>query len=134
DLVPSPVEYAALVPATRHEDGRLPFLYLLHGGGGSRDMLVDNHAMLLNAWDNGTLRPCVIATPSAARSFYMDYRDGSQQLETLLAGPLLEHLVAETGATPGRESTAIVGISMGGMGGLRLAFRHADTFCAVAAL
>lgn len=134
DLVPEPVEYAVLRPDRPPDDGRLPVVYHLHGGGGSRDFLADTRELYDRAWAAGELRPCVVATVSAGRSFYMDYRDGSRRWEAVLAGPLLDHLRDTSAASSGRENAAIVGISMGGMGGLRLAFKHPDVFCAVAAL
>lgn len=47
----------------------------------------------------GTLRKMVIVTPSASRSFYMDYEDGSQKWESFIIGPFLEHL-RQTQAPP----------------------------------
>ena len=134
DLLPRAVKYALLLPDAPAADGRLPVLYFLHGGGGSRDFLVNTRGLIDSAWERGTLRPCVVATVSAGRSFYMDYRDGSERWESLLAGPFLEHVREVANATSGRRSTAICGVSMGGMGGLRLAFRHPSVFGAVAAL
>lgn len=75
-----------------------------------------------------------MATPSVGHSFRMDHRDGSQRWEALLTGPLLDHLRTRSGAGLGRADTAVVGISMGGMGGLRLALKRPDLFVAVAAL
>ena len=85
-------------------------------------------------WAKGTLPPAVIVTPSAERSFYMNYRDGTRMYEDHLVGDFLEHVRSEYVTATDREHTAIIGISMGGMGGLRLAFKHPEIFGAVAAL
>jgi S-formylglutathione hydrolase len=130
--MPKPVEYAALLPDPAPE--RLPLVYFLHGGNGSRDFLGDTRGLFDRAWADGTLRPCVVVTVSAGRSFYMDYRDGSERWETLLAGPFLDHVRQRFGTSTGRRDTAVVGISMGGMGGLRLAFKHPDVFGTAVAL
>ncbi len=112
----------------------LPLIYLLHGGNGDRTFLEQMRAAIERAWDRGTLPPSILVTPSADRSFYMNYRDGSQRWEDLLVGPLLEHVRQTGGATTDRDGTAIVGVSMGGMGALRIAFKHPHIFGAVAAL
>ncbi|HZU71513.1 MAG TPA: alpha/beta hydrolase-fold protein [Acidimicrobiales bacterium] len=134
DLVPGRMDYAVLRPEGSAPPGGFPLLYFLHGGGGSRDFLATSRGTLDAAWDGGDLPPCVVVTPSVQRSFYMDYRDGSHRWETLLTGPFLAHIRAATDASADRGSTAICGISMGGMGGLRMAFRHPELFGAVAAL
>jgi len=132
ELLPHPLEYALLTPPTVHGD--TPLLYLLHGGGGDRSFLELMRPGLELAWQRGVLKPCVVATPTAGRSFYLNTFDGRQRWEDLLSGQFLEHVRNETECARDRASTAIVGISMGGMGGLRLAFKHPELFAAVAAL
>src|SRR3954447_22210096 len=130
-LLPEPLEYAALVP-----EAAVPtrLLYLLHGGGGSRDFINQARLWIEAAWDTDTLPPCVVVAPSVTRSFYMNYRDGSHHWEDAVVGPLREAAAERYGASTDRADVAIVGISMGGMGGLRMAFKHPDVFGAVAAL
>jgi S-formylglutathione hydrolase FrmB len=134
-LVPAPVEFNVLLP-----DGYeavkepLPLLLFLHGGGGDRTFLTRMRAAIDDMWKAGTLPRMVIVTPSAGRSFYMDYRDGSQKWESFIVGPFLDHLRQTYKVTRERKGTLLFGISMGGLGGLRLAFKHPDKFEAVAAL
>jgi len=64
----------------------------------------------------------------------MDYRDGSQKWEQFLIGPFLDHLRKEYRLIPDRNGTLLFGISMGGMGSLRLGFKYPDLFAALAAL
>lgn len=134
-LVPSPVEYNALLP-----DGYdsikepLPLLLFLHGGGGDRGFLNRMRAIIDDMWKAGTLPKMVIVTPSALRSFYMDYKDGSQKWESFVVGPFLEHLRQTYKVTRQRKGTLLFGISMGGLGALRMAFKHPDKFEALAAL
>ena len=134
-LVQSPVEYNALLP-----DGYdtikepLPLLLFLHGGGGDRTFLNRLRPTIDEMWKAGTLPKMVIVTPSAARSFYMDYKDGSQKWESFILGPFLEHLRSTYKVTRERKGTLLFGISMGGLGSLRLAFKYPEKFEAVAAL
>ncbi len=124
--------YAVLRPE-RVERG-LPFLLFLHGGGGSRDFLGQMRPLIEKCWADGALPPAVVVTPSVERSFYMNYRDGSRCYEDAIVSDLLPTVRSAYATADDRASTAICGISMGGMGGLRLAFKHPEVFGTVAAL
>ncbi len=127
NLVPSPLEYAALLPEGYRQAAKpYPLLLVLHGGGGDRGFLRRMRAAV-----EAVLPDVVAATPSVQRSFYMDYRDGSQKWETLLTGPFLEHL-RKTYKVAGKPY--LFGISMGGMGALRMGFKYPERYAAVAAL
>jgi S-formylglutathione hydrolase len=76
----------------------------------------------------------VVVTPSAARSFYMDYKDGSEKWETFIVTEFLDHLRAKFKVTRERKGTLLFGISMGGMGALRIGFKYPEKFGALAAL
>lgn len=136
DLVPSPAEYAVLLPPGYDADGApLPLLLLLHGGGGSRDFLAERmRAQIEGLWAAGTLPAAVVATPSVGRSFYVDYRDGSQRWESFVLGPFIEQLRARFNVRDDADGTLLVGVSMGGLGALRMAFKHPERFGVVAAL
>jgi len=111
-----------------------PLIVQLHGGGGSNKNM-DRMANLLDqAIARGLIPPVVSVMPSAGRSFYMDYRDGSQKWETFVVTDLLAHMRANYAIVPGRKGTMITGISMGGMGSLRLAFKYPQVFEAVAGM
>jgi S-formylglutathione hydrolase len=132
DLVPDEVEYALLV--ADGIKGPPSLVYCLHGGMGSAAMLERLAPVINGAWQRRTLRPCIFAMPSVGRSLYMNFRDGSQRWEDLLVGPLLDHLRHVTGASPDRQSTAFVGLSMGGLGALRMTFKYPELAIAVAAV
>jgi S-formylglutathione hydrolase len=134
-LLPSPVEYSVLLPdGYDAEKGTLPLLLFLHGGGGDRNFLTRMRPMIDEMWKSGTLPRMVVVTPSASRSFYMDYKDGSQKWESFIIGPFLEHLRATYKVTRERNGTLLFGISMGGLGALRLGFKYPDKFQGLAAL
>ena len=134
-LVPGPVEYAVLLPDGHdREQTPMPLLLFLHGGGGNRSFLTQMRPVLDEMWKAGTLPKMVVATPSAGRSFYMDYKDGSQKWESFIMGPFLDHLREKYKATRERSGTLLFGISMGGLGALRLGFKYPDKFAGLAAL
>ena len=139
ELVPSPLEYSVLRPGesvlseSADVDGALPILLLLHGGGGDRGQLAQWRRMFEQAWRSGVLPPMVVATPSAtALSYYVDFHDGSERWTTFLAEKFPRVLAERHGGDP--ERVAVAGYSMGGVGALRVSFRHPEAFVAVAGM
>ncbi len=63
---------------------RYPLLLLSHGGNGSEQDLLRFMSTLDKAVTDGRLPAIVVAMPSARRSLYMDYKDGSQRWETFI--------------------------------------------------
>lgn len=134
-LLPATVEYNVLLPdGYEAEKGPLPLLLFLHGGGGDRSFLTRMRPTIDEMWKSGAFPRMVVVTPSAGRSFYMDYKDGSQKWESFLVGPFLEHLRATYKVSRERKGTLLFGISMGGLGALRLGFKYPDKFQGLAAL
>ena len=131
-LVPEPVKVEALVAGGNGAD--LPVIYLLHGGGGGDGFVDRLEKIFRRAWDDEVLPPAVVVTPHVGRSFYMNFRDRSELWEDFVIGPLLDDVRERFGAATTRAATVVVGISMGGMGALRLSFKHPDVFAGVAAL
>jgi S-formylglutathione hydrolase len=136
ELVPSPVEYRVLRPPTAltADPTTLPLMLLLHGGGGSAEFLDMLQPLFDGLWADGTLPPVVVATPSVGRSFYMDRFDGTQKWEQFMLDEFIPHLIETTVAGRNGDAVALVGVSMGGLGSLRMAFRRPELFVAVAAL
>lgn len=133
NLVPGDLEYAVLLPDGYREDGEpYPLIYFLHGGAQDRTLLSRIRPTIEGAWARGELPPAVIVMPSAGRSLYMDYKDGSERWETAITGPLLDHLRTTLNVQQSREGTVIGGVSMGGLGALRMAFKYPTNFAGVA--
>jgi S-formylglutathione hydrolase len=85
-------------------------------------------------WKAGALPPMVVVTPSAGRSFYMDYKDGSQKWVTFIVTEFLDHLRGKYKVTRERKGTLLFGISMGGLGALRMGFKYPEKFGGLAAM
>jgi len=134
--VPGDVPIAIHLPNGSDTSGPspLPLLILLHGGDGSEQDLRRFAPLIDQAIGDGVLAPLVVAMPSARRSLYMDYRDGTERWETFIIAHLLPVLRRELNVAAERERTFVAGWSMGGLGSLRLAFKHPDLFGAVAAV
>jgi S-formylglutathione hydrolase len=141
--VPAPVPITHYLPknydAKRAE--RYPLLIQLHGGGGSNEDMENFRALsvgggmgglLDQAIENGLVAPMVSVMPSAGRAFYMNFKDGSQKWEDFVMKDLLPYMRKNFNVVQGREGTFITGISMGGIGSLRMAVKHPEVFQAVA--
>jgi S-formylglutathione hydrolase len=128
-LVPGPVDFQVLLP-DGYASGTeaYPLLLCLHGGLGGQDLM---RQLCPLVQEMGTLAGMVIVAPRAGHSFYLDYRDGSQRWETFLVVELLPHIRSRYRICPDRSLVA--GISMGGMGALRLGLKYPDVFGGIVA-
>ena len=136
ELVPGSVDVAVLLPPG-FEPGSTPHTLLLWLHGGPDDSSYLNRELrpiIEAAWERKELPPLVVAVPSARRSFYMDYRDGTEKWESLILKEVIPALRKKYGLRKDKGGTLIGGYSMGGMGSLRMAFKHPERFGAVAAI
>ena len=118
---PEPVPYASITPSG---PGPFPLCIVLMGGGGSRQSLVDCQPLFDRWWSEGAVAPMIFATPSPGMSYYLDW-------DPFVIGEFIPHLRRTCNAGAG---TAIMGISMGGYGALKIAFAHPEEFAAVAVM
>lgn len=147
--VPSPVPITYYLPknydAKRAEP--YPLLIQLHGGtlAGSNKEMGSTPAcgsgcpgglagLLDEAINKGLVPPMVSVMPAAPRSFYMNFKDGSQKWEDFVMNDLLSHMRKNFNIAQDRQGTLITGGSSGGLGALRMAVKHPEVFQAVAAL
>ena len=135
NFAPLRVPYAVLLPPGYENGGPYPLCLVLHGGGGSRQNLIDSKPLYDKWWNAGQIPPMVLASASTdPLSFYFDHPDGSHRWEEFIADDFLGHLRANYKIRSDRASTLITGASMGGYGSLKIAFGRPDRFAAVAAL
>ncbi|MFM1871050.1 MAG: hypothetical protein RL398_472 [Planctomycetota bacterium] len=81
---------------------------------------------------DGKLPPCVFVTANGGRtSMYVNRKD--EKWEDLVTVDLLQHLTKTYRVSDRREERAILGVSMGGMAALRIAFTKPDLFAVVGA-
>lgn len=104
--------------------GPYPVFYLLHG-------LSDDHTIWMRhtrlEWYVRDL-PLIVVTPDGGRSFYCDAVAGPAYETYLLEDviPLVDRFFPTVAA---REGRVLGGLSMGGYGALKLAFKFPDRFC-----
>ncbi|MBV8205212.1 MAG: hypothetical protein JO041_00325 [Acidobacteria bacterium] len=136
--VSRPVGFCALLPPSydTQPHRQFPVLYFLHGIGGDQNFLVSSGAwtILEEAQEKKELGEFVIVTPAAGNSFYIDSRDGRSRYEEFFIRDFIPHMERLLRISRAREGRAIAGVSMGGYGALRFAFKYPQMFSSVAAL
>ena len=87
--------------------------------------------MLDKAVTEGWLPPCVFVTANGGRSsMYMNR--GKERWQDLISDDLLKHVSATYRVAERRDQRALMGVSMGGMGALRITLTRPELFGAVA--
>lgn len=133
--------YSIYLPPDYETSSRAyPVVYLLHGaGGGHTDWLRRGGASITadSLFGAGRISPAILVMPDG-RGFSgwmdSDLADGFGPVESALIEELVPHIDENYRTIPTRRGRVIAGLSMGGFGALRLAFRHPDLFAATAGL
>ncbi len=133
--VPSPVKVSVLAPPGYEDSGtKYPLFLWLHGGGGDNGFLRTFAPVFEEMWAADETPKMVVATPDADRSLYMDYKDGSQKCETFIVKELVPYMREHYRVSVDRTTTFIGGISMGGMGSLRMGLKYPEIFGAIVSM
>ena len=127
------LEYAVWEPPGYVIGQAVPLIISLHGGGGSQEYLETLLPLISKAMAAGDFPVAIWSTPSAGRSFYMNAKAGTADWESVIVDEYMPALMQQYGVTDA-NNVVITGVSMGGMGGLRIAFKHPQKFGAVAVL
>jgi len=131
------VRYCAFLPAGFDQDKtkKFPVLYYLHGLGDSEQSLLN-----LGGWDmieelrrQGKVGDFIVLAPAGGHGFFLNSSDGKVRYEDFLMKEFMPQLEKKYRAEGTRAMRGITGISMGGYGALRLAFKYPNQFQAVSA-
>ncbi|MEQ1631547.1 MAG: alpha/beta hydrolase-fold protein [Planctomycetota bacterium] len=136
EAVDADVQYGVYLPKDyqddKNKDTKYPLVIWLHG-------MFEDHLrfhgrggapVLDAAIVDGKLPPCVFVCPNGGRtSMYVNRKE--KKYEDLVTVDLLAHLEKEYRLSARREDRAILGVSMGGMAALRVAFQQPELFGAV---
>jgi poly(3-hydroxybutyrate) depolymerase len=128
------VSYHLFTPAAyaREPDRRFPVVYWLHGSGGGLPGIPKVAAHFAAAIEAGKTPPClVVFVNGMPNGMYVDWKDGSAPLETVIVKELVPLIDASRRTIAGREGRLLDGYSMGGYGAARLGFKYPDLFRAV---
>jgi len=118
------MQYRVVLPLVVAPGQRLPVVYLLHGGGGGfRDWT--NDADVSPFAELGL----ALVMPEGGSSYYTNAVDPPQdRYEDYMVADLISDVESKFPVAPGRSNRAIVGVSMGGFGAVKLALRHPDLY------
>lgn len=102
-----------------------PTVYLLNGHSGDHT----TWRKLTNIDSLATVHSVIIVCPAGLNSWYFDSPiDSTMKMESYIVNDLVSWVDENYRTKTTAEYRAITGLSMGGHGGLWLAFRHADVF------
>ena len=112
---------------------RFPVIYWLHGSGGS--VPAPFLARVDSAIRAGKVPPVLVVFPNGlANSLWVDWKDRSVPMETVVIKELIPHIDATFRTIASRDGRLIEGFSMGGYGAARLGFKYPDLFGSVSIL
>jgi putative tributyrin esterase len=116
--------YRVFLPAQIPPDRRLPVVYLLHGRGTDfREWSNDSDVASYAA------RGLILVMPEGNSSYYTNSATKPKdRYEDYLLEDLIPDVEARFPAATGRESRAVIGVSMGGFGAVRLALVRPELF------
>jgi S-formylglutathione hydrolase len=132
------IPYGVYLPksyhAPEHEGRRYPLVVWLHGmwedhmrfheRGGSQ--------ALDDLIGKGEVPELILVCPSPGRSSFYINGKNSGDAEDMVVKDLLAHIAATYRVESDRGRRALMGVSMGGMGALKIAFKHPGLFATVA--
>ncbi|HLW52342.1 MAG TPA: alpha/beta hydrolase family protein [Candidatus Angelobacter sp.] len=135
-ILAKPVGYCAMLPPSydAQPGTRFPVLYFLHGLGGDQSFLVSSGGwtMIEDAWEQKHFPEFVLITPNADTSFYINAKSGQVRYEDFFIREFVPAMEKKFRLQATRKGRAISGVSMGGYGALRFAFKYPQMFSSVA--
>jgi putative tributyrin esterase len=122
------MQYRVILPVSTTTSQKLPVVYLLHGRGGNfRDW--SNYSDVAGFAVNGL----ILVMPEGDDSYYTNSAEHTQdRYEDYIVKDLIADVEARFPAA--RQNRAIIGVSMGGFGAVKLALAHPELFAFAAGL
>ncbi len=128
------VSYHVFIPPgyAQDERRRYPVVYWLHGSGGGLQGIAPLARHFDAAIAAGRVPPLLVVFVNGLRmGMYVDWKDGSAPLETVIVRDLVQHIDANYRTIATREGRLLDGFSMGGYGAARFGFKYPELFRAV---
>lgn len=135
--MPRAVNYCALLPPSfdSQPGKKFPALYFLHGLNQDQTFLVSSGAwnVIEDAQEQKRIGEFVVITPEADNSFYINSKDNQIKYEDFFIRDFIPQMENRFHLLTNRSGRAISGVSMGGYGALRTAFKYPQMFVSVSA-
>jgi poly(3-hydroxybutyrate) depolymerase len=131
------VSYHLYTPAAYERDAgaRFPVVYWLHGSGGGGAGIAPLAKFVDEAIQTGKTKPfLVVFVNGLPQGMYVDWKDGSTPIESMIVKDLVPHIDATLRTIATRDGRMLDGFSMGGYGAARLGFKFPEIFRAVSML
>jgi enterochelin esterase-like enzyme len=130
-------ECGVLLPKGYDDDAnatrRYPLAIWLHGMNESYTRFLDHGAPVLDALrSEGKVPDLILVAISAGRRTLYFNGERSGDLEDFIVRDVLGHVTAKFRVSEQRADRAIMGVSIGGFGAMRMALKHSDVFGTVA--
>jgi len=116
---------------------RYPVVYFLHGGDQNQRSNAVLFSICNNLIEKKEILPCIIVKPDGTcppweRSYYSN-SELYGNFEDYIVYDLVAYIDSAYNTVSSKDKRAIMGYSMGGYGAMKLALKHPDLFCGVAA-
>lgn len=125
------VSYHVYLPAqyAREPQRRFPVVYWLHGSGGGVGGIPRLVQHVDAAIAAGQVQPFIVIFVNGLKNgMYVDWKDGSAPIETMIVRELVPHVDATYRTIATRQGRLLDGYSMGGYGAARLGFKFPELF------
>ena len=131
------MNYSIYLPPKYNKDSRkYPVIYLLHGHNGNElSWIRKGHIdqTLDYMIKNYEIPPFIVVMPDAKNNWYVDSPSG-QKYESAIINDLMNHIEMQYKVYTDRSNRFIAGLSMGGYGALKFAFKYPEKFMSAASL
>jgi S-formylglutathione hydrolase FrmB len=135
--MPAAVGYCALLPPSydAQPTKKFPVLYFLHGLGSDQTFLVSSGAwnIIEDLQEAKKIGEFVVIAPRGDTTFYINSKNGQVKYEDFFVRDFIPGMEKHFRLLSARSARAIAGISMGGYGALRFAFKYPQMFVSVSA-
>ncbi|HYZ87128.1 MAG TPA: alpha/beta hydrolase-fold protein [Bryobacteraceae bacterium] len=129
------VGYSVYLPPEYDTSGRrYPVIYWLHGSGGNETSGARIAEHFNQAIRSDQARPAIMVFPNGGKKTeYRDWPDQNVLSESMIIHELIPHVDSTYRTEASPRGRAIEGMSMGGNGALKLAFKYPELFGSVVA-
>jgi len=111
---------------------RFPVVYWLHGSGGGVGGIPRLSQHVDAAIAAGKVQPFIVIFVNGLKNgMYVDWKDGSAPIETMIVRELVPHVDATYRTIANRQGRLLDGYSMGGYGAARLGFKFPELFASI---